>query len=225
MWWTNSQLEALDAALDAPLSVSARVFVVQGDRGQGKTALLHELVIRAAKSERKYRVIQVAGQDAGGGPTLRLLTLVGGTVPVGPTPTAFEAGQWLREALTDRDNKTDDETGRPLLLVVDDLDAVDPLSVDALMAFLERIDGNELVLACARRPPELEEQESWQRLLHTNEATTVRLEGLAKTETELLIRSLEPDASQELVHRVWEHTQGNPLYIRALFVEQHLDEL
>lgn len=107
-------------------------------------------------------------------------------------------------------------TGRPLVVVIDDLHWAEPTLLH-LIRYLEGWSKDApILLLCLARSEFLDAQPGW-----TNEATqpvTVELEPLTDVEGDLLIQHLiGPDAlSNDLRRRTLETAAGNPLFVEEL---------
>jgi DNA-binding CsgD family transcriptional regulator len=221
-WWRADQVAAVEHALERAAGGNPALLTVEGAAGMGKSTLLGEVQDRARalgfetirvegrreRIEEPYSLLHDMGIDAA--------TLVATTDP-------FQAAQALRE-LVDRN-----AAEHPVLLAVDDLQWADRESVESLTWLLRRAHGEQLLVVLASRPPSAQSAETWRRLQEGAgrdvDVTSVTLAGLTRELTGRLVRSAAPGAESSLVDRLWQHTHGNPLYLRTLLREYGPAEL
>lgn len=213
MWWRQDQLDGLDDAVSAAVRGRPTVLSIEGDAGQGKTALLRELLMRAPD----FHVLRGEGDEETSRHRLRLLDQWGlgrdGTV------SRYRAAQELRELL-DRLLLSG-----PVLMALDDLQWIDPESVEAMAWVAQRASGDRLLVAGAARPIRPPAHSAWRRLLLDGHVTTIELDGMGYREAKQMVSSLRPGIDSRLARRLWLHTSGHPLYLRSLLNEHRLDEL
>ncbi len=117
----------------------------------------------------------------------------------------------------------------PHLIVLEDVQWMDPASFEVLRILLPRLPASRLLVVATLRPEELAEQPVASHLLATLEATRIpqRLEltPLTETETAALVQrvlDLSPPAAH-FSQRLYTHTAGNPFFLaetlRALVEE------
>ena len=216
MWWSGEQQASIEAALRAAAQGSPRMLSIEGDAGQGKTALLQELIRRADG----FHVLSGEGVEE---TSPRSLDLLRGWVDIPDElrgrGAGFPAAQHLRRRIDELAN-----TG-PVLLVVDDLQWVDADSVEALAWVLRRATGDRLLLAAAHRGRSASTPPAWRQLMAELDPVQIRLTGMELSEATALARALVPTIPDGLVERLREHTGGNPLYLRSLLTEYDSDEL
>ncbi len=141
----------------------------------------------------------------------RVATLLGGFVgaaPVRSTEELFFAVRRLIESLGRR---------APVLMVVDDIQWAEPMFLDLLEHLAEWVyDSPALVLALAR--PELREIRPALTEAGRTVAETISLEGLtAQATEELAARLVGADVlPHDLLARLPDSTEGNPLFVREL---------
>ena len=131
-----------------------------------------------------------------------------GAGPMRSTEEMFLAVRRLFEAL-----------GReqPIVLVVDDIQWAEPLFLDLLEHLAEWVQSVPLLVVCLARP-EIREVRPVLTEQGRRVAAVVNLEGLSVTATtELAARLVGADAlPRELLARIPESTEGNPLFVREL---------
>jgi hypothetical protein len=106
---------------------------------------------------------------------------------------------------------------RPLVVVFDDIQWADTGTLRMLRHLIRHVSGRPVLLLCTvrsgepatgpLRPDELEAEPR---------VTTITLGGLSERETAELVTSRGAVTRQRLHRRLWERTQGNPLYIREI---------
>ena len=218
MWWTPAQTDALDSALEAAARGETTLLTLEGMPGVGKTALMRELVRRARIHTTRFTVLRAEGEEETQQQPLGLLDQVGELGGLDTVGSGFQGAQRLR-MLIDRLDEG------PLLLAIDDLQWLDHQSVQALTALLRRAFGDRLLVAAASRPIEPPAHPQWRKLLLEDEVRRIHLTGLGLDETRGLVHAQAPMASEALVRRLRQHTDGNPLYLRAILSEHAVDDL
>ena len=239
-------LAALSERLPLPGRTPARVLVVLGEGGEGKTRMLRELERRAALAG-----ITVAGTRAlpsdQGRPRSALRGLFRGGLLRAPGLFGVEPAHLRRLAsavpeLAERfppQGPVDDgelayslaaaleatAEDAPLLLLLDDAHLADGTSLAVLQAGLDRLTGNRVTLALTAAPRDPDSAPELFRL--EAEAgrgfpgTTVRLGPLGRPEVAALVEQLapwaEPNATRDrLVRRLVHETSGNPFLVVTL---------
>lgn len=202
--WTPEQIDAVDRAIASARAGRATVLLIEGESGAGRTALLRETVSRAAG----FAVLTAEGIPGEGTRTLAVVRKWGGSVQANTHP--FQAAQELRDVVDGLAS-----TG-PVLLAVDDLQWLDPDSVEAIGWLLRRSDADRLLVAATRRPAQAGGHVGGD--LAATDVPTVRIEpaGLSGVAAASLVRALRPDADDHLIDRLRAHTAGNPFYLRTL---------
>ncbi|WP_250009270.1 LuxR family transcriptional regulator [Actinoplanes sp. M2I2] len=214
-----AELLTLTEALDG-LGPGGRVVVVEGAAGLGKTTLMTELEEHArARSVRVLRCIGVERQMSGGFGALHELLH-----PVLTAAEALPARQRaaLLTALGSGDGTVSDPllvglaalgvfeeltaTGRPLLVVVEDLHWLDPSSSAVVDFVSRRLTQAPVLLVATLRP-----QSRPGPALTAPEVTRVSLAPLSEPESAELVRQLAPDLTERARRRVVDEAGGNPL--------------
>jgi DNA-binding SARP family transcriptional activator len=233
-------LATLSERLPLPGLTPARVLIVLGEGGEGKTRLLKELERRATLAG-----ITVAGTRAlpsdQGRPRSTLRGLFRGGLLRAPGLLGVDPVHLRRLAsavpeLTDRfPPQTPEDDGElgyslaealnataedsPLLLLLDDAHLADGTSLGVLQAALERLTGNRVALALTAAPHDPDSAPELFRLESETgrglPGTTVGLGPFGPPELAALIEELapwaEPGAARDrLVRRLLHETFGNP---------------
>ncbi len=210
--WGRGEPETLSAAVHSATAGQPTVLVIEGEPGIGKTTLLDELLRRAEP----FQLLTADGLEDEDVPFgvlaqwgVRLRTAADGRLP-----SSFEATQGLRALIDAAAVKG------PVLLRLDDLQWADAESVRTLVWLLQRLSGDRLLVAVGTRPLGPGRHSRWQRWLQGSaQAIRVSLTGLTPAHAGALVHTSWPNALGPFIHRLWEHTGGNPLYLRAILAE------
>ncbi|QYG93732.1 AAA family ATPase [Iamia sp. SCSIO 61187] len=198
------ELAAIAAVLDAP---EGRGVLISGPIGVGKTRLATEVMGRRA---------------AGGAVVLRVIaTSATADIPLGAlaavTHLGVRAGD-RREAVVERvvGDLAAAADGAPLLLVVDDVNLLDPQSHQVVRALVERRVAR--VVGTARTPgPPLPAPWTTPGVVHLA-LNDLDADGVA----EVLVATLGGPVAGDMTRRLAAATEGNPLLLReALTVAGH----
>ena len=229
----EAALEELDQAIAAARDGRGTCAVVEALPGLGKTALLRAAAERAERQG--LRVLNARGAPLetgyGFGVVRQLLEPVVRR-PAAEPDTVFEGEARFAERVFTlaADGPAPDRyvllqalhrltarlcAERPTLLVVDDAQWADELSLHYLAFLQHRLEGLPLGLVLAARPVPVNAPPPLLTLV-SSAATRVRLEPLSRAATQELVRSLVPQASPEACAAAYEVTGGNPLYLRQL---------
>jgi DNA-binding CsgD family transcriptional regulator len=217
--WPSDQIGAITAAIEAARVGSPSVVTVLGDAGMGKTSLLREIVRRSSG----FNVIEAEGWESGYQEPLSLLQQLGvrDVRTVGGLPKdSFLAAQGLRDIVDQL------SPSGPVLVLVDDVQWADGESVDALYWLLRRAQGDRLLVALGSRPESRTSSDAWRRLMRSTErGTSVVLTGVSLDQAAALMGMTQPGADETAIRRVWEHTGGNPFYIKSLLHQYDVNDL
>jgi len=218
------ELAALAAAAGRAHRGGPVAMLVLGDPGSGKSRLLVEAAVQA---DLPYRH-SVAGYEpeqrvplAAAAPLLRALAEVPGH------------GERLAALLSVRDDSSALEPVRvfeaayraffanqPVLLTVDDLQWVDPLSL-ALCHYLVRAaadaaHGLALIGASRSSASASAFADSVTHVLAADDFVTVELSGLSRDEGVALAQSLAPELGDAEAVALWRRAEGSPFWLEAL---------
>lgn len=215
-----SELNVLGDAFERAQAGSAAFVLVEGPGGIGKTTL----VCRFLRDLDGVTVLWISGDEAETdlefGLVEQLLTSLPEresaqlVVSGGMGPLAVGAEVLARLGAL--------EQVQPVVLVIDDLHLADRSSSQALLFVLRRLRRDQVLVVATARPQELGGLGAgWARVLGGGEpAHVIRLDGLNGADVRALAAGYGRDLPVPAAQRLWEHTDGNPLYVRAL-----LDEL
>ncbi len=221
----RGELRLLDELLAGAGRREGAVALVSGSSGCGKSALLGAFAARAA--EAGALVLSAGGSAAEAGFPLgvveRLLTGTGTGTQVSPVPGAVHADVWaadggpqvLYEALCGVRR-----SGRPVVVVVDDVHHVDAESGRALLYVCGRLTGTDVLVVLAGQPPEpssLPLAELWGQA----RGVRVPLQPLTEDEVVEFLRGpagggMDPGTAVRLAPHWHGFTGGNPRLLRGL---------
>lgn len=201
----RSEIDAVLAAIDDSANYGV---VVIGPWGVGKTTLARAVESELAKTFHVVKIFGSASQTpVSYGPLAMLLARL--PIAAAESPTAIIRG--IEELIFE------DARGRPVLLVIDDLPALDPPTVGVLMHLL--LSGTAKVLALARESNDLPEDLVW--LAKDGMLGEVRLNYFGRAEVgELITKATKTFVSESAVTALYEASNGIPLVLQALFREQ-----
>jgi len=232
------ELDELEAALDDVASARGGVFLLTGEPGIGKTRLADELGRTAAA--RGLAVHWGRAWEAGGAPpywpfTQALRGIVRTLAPEFLDPFLGGAlGGLLPELRRGRPAATDDRfelfdavtaflrsvaTAAPKVIVLDDLHAADPSSLQLLHFLVRDVRSMALLVIGTYRDAEARlATELGRRLTQVaREATVIPLRRLDEREVgELVAETTGAAASPDRVTAIFRRTEGNPLFLREL---------
>jgi DNA-binding CsgD family transcriptional regulator len=223
--WEQDTLATLDAGIASALRGEPRAVVVHGGPGSGRSSLLATAVerARAAAGDEPVAVWTAGGVVDGGNPFQGLVEL-GIGIASGAAPTPPEADVLLREAI---DAALDAAHGRGALVVaIDDLQWLDPESVDALARVLGTAEAERMLVVAAVGHVEPFQHPAWQQLVATSPLVLAHeLPPLPLATARTIAREIRPEIRDELIERLWEHTRGNPLFLTSLLQRIALADL
>ena len=222
------ELNELAGALATARAGEPQVVLIQGEAGIGKTSLIFEFLSQqrgvlaiAASGDPAEAVLSygVVRQLAAGADETSPSALTGlGLLSHGPRADAdpLAVGVELLALISSLQGKS------AAAVVVEDLQWADPPSARALLFACRRLTADRVLVILSCRPGEMSQLgEGWARFVNGDRrASPMPLSGLDAEELSLLCRRLgRTEISQRVVHRLADHTGGNPLLARALLAE------
>jgi DNA-binding CsgD family transcriptional regulator len=200
--------------LAAARSGRARVVVVSGEAGIGKTHLCRTFVDEVVD----FRVLRATGEESeqtlpfGVLDQLLVPAGAGPAAALGPTPLAVGAG--LLQLLSDL------QSDGPVLLWVDDLQWADPPSQRALLFAVRRLEADAvLVVLSLREGTDGELTSGLARQLASDRTTRIPLDGLTAADVAELAEREAVELGPSEVARLHAHTGGHPLWTLDLLRE------
>lgn len=214
------ELDELDGELESAVAGRARLILVSGEPGIGKTRLCEELADRAAA--RGARVAWARCWEAGSMPPFWPWEQLLGQLTDDPLPVA-EPGGTAEDAEVARLRYFDDVVDRvrraasngPQVLVVDDLHWADVASIRLLAYLASQLrDVPILVLATTRDVEATPGSAAYDAIgMLDRLAGHVRLYGLEPGQMSALVGAVADDVDAGALHH---HTGGNPLFALEL---------
>lgn len=232
----DGELAFLVASVDAVAehSVSARLVVLEGAAGIGKSRLL--TAASALGSERCLRVLSARArpgeQDFSFGVVLQLLEATIASLPPDQQHDAFSGSAGLARPLFDGRSDAALPTPQrlmhglywlvvhlaqhaPLLLSVDDLHWSDEPSLHFLGYLAERIEGSPVMVLAATRPPRsFAESPALIDLLAIPGLIRLRLRALTSAGVAEVVRARLGYVDDQFCLACAEVTEGNPFYLQ-----------
>jgi len=213
----EKELATLAAGLDDAAAGRGRFFLVIGEAGIGKTALVREM--ERAATDRRFRVLFARGWDGEGAPAywpfiqiFRLLDRHHELTPSDDPRQRFAmfdaAAGWLRDAA-----KTE-----PLIVVLDDLHAADPSSLSMLNFLARELRSARIaIVGCHRerdgaRGPDVDAE----LVRLAREATVVRLERLERDAVSALLADAKGTMPSPIVDLIFKTSEGVPLFVEEI---------
>lgn len=207
----------MTAGLDDAAAGNGRFFLVTGEAGIGKSALVRS-VERIAK-ERGFLTLSARGWDEEGAPAywpfiqiLRALDRDRDFSPSDDPRERFarfdEAAGWLRDAAK----------RSPLLVVLDDVHAADPSSLSMLVFVVRELASARVMIVALQRErdgargPDVEAELA--RL--AREATAVRLERLERDAVSALVSAAKGEVPSPILDLIWKTSEGVPLFVEEI---------
>lgn len=215
----GTELAFLHGRLDEVRGGLARVVLVDGDAGVGKTALLRQLLagadgcrcLRASGDELEAGLAYGVVEQLLAGVGRRLADLPAG----GGDPGPLGIGSGLLELLGQL------QAASPVLVVIDDAHFTDAASLEALAFAVRRLRADRVLALLSVHDDDAGRlSPSLHRLVASPVGSRLRLRGLDVDELRQLGVALGRGVlSHEAAARLRDHTAGNPLHARALLEE------
>ncbi|MBO0878828.1 MAG: AAA family ATPase, partial [Mycobacterium sp.] len=214
--WSAEQDAVLDRALRRAEAAQTTVLLVEGATGTGKTTFLR----RVAAEANGYFRLTLRAEPEGQQPYAALAEWSDDDALPDPKLTALQAAKLLHSRIEQI------RPDAPVLIMVDDIQALDTESSDMIACLVERTMSDRLLVVVSADALTRPALGHWNRLkLDNDRAIHLELTGLAESMATDLIRTAWPDADTALCTRLREHTEGNPLLLQSLLHDHTLDEV
>jgi len=217
-----AELTAISGALSAALAGSGSIVSIEGESGIGKSRLAEEAMRRAQQAG--FAATWTCCVDEVGAPMLwpwmEALSALGRAVPspsVDPDPDTVRFHRVLAVATALLDAARE----RPTLVVIDDAQWADAVSLRALSLLAGRLYGVHLVVVITVRRPDDRARPAIDDLLadlsRQRSVQRVRLAGLPPADVALLVEDLAgAPVPEALAATVARRTGGNPFFVSEL---------
>jgi DNA-binding CsgD family transcriptional regulator len=203
------EIARLRAAWEAARGGAAQLVALEGEAGAGKTALIDRWL-----SDLDATVIRVNGVEAEPRPPWGVFEDIAARVP-GLEPVAGLDPQGSPMLIGQRLAGQLQSAGREIVVVVDDAQWADELSMEAMQYAARRLRSEPIMLVLAFTGNGL--SKAWRQLLESDRGTRLPLDGLLPEELLLLaVANGHPGLSPEGAARLHESTGGNPDHALAL---------
>jgi DNA-binding CsgD family transcriptional regulator len=217
------EFEVLKAELAATRAGSSRVVLIEGPTGIGKSALIEHLLV----DEPDLTVLRASGERWEAFVAFGVIDQLMRSTKISrarlladrerslPAEEPVAVGQRVLLAVEDL------EATSPVVLVVDDAHWADLDSLRTLLFVTRRlVDVRVLTLLAQRTENDQHLPEGLRRLAGGRTGSTVELAPLAVSDIPKLAGLLGvPGMSGRAARKLYEHTNGNPLYITSLLSE------
>jgi predicted ATPase len=217
----QEEISRLVAGLDEALGGKGAFFLIAGEAGIGKTAVAREVSDCAAA--RGFVTTWARGWEGEGAPAywpfirifralerdFEALAATASSSDPGRRFALFDAAaDWLREAAK----------AKPLLIVIDDLQAVDPSSLSMLVFVARELRGSRIAIVGTLRErdgargPDVDTEIA--KLLR--EAALVRLERLERDDVAKIVETAKGALPAPLIDLVFRTSEGVPLFVEEV---------
>jgi predicted ATPase len=231
---------------DAVAEQACRMITVLGPAGIGKSRLASEL-LSSVRDEASmlvgrclpygegitYWPLRDVVREAAGDLTLaqieellegeddadRIAACVAGAIGVGEAAGAPDETLWAVRRLFEHLSRD-----RPLVVGFDDLQWAEPTFLDLIEYLVGWSRDAPILVVCLARPELLDKHPTW--LTVTPNATSITLEALSDQEAESLLDVLrgEADVSSDVLARITEAAEGNPLFVEQMLAMMTTDD-
>ena len=201
----------------------AAAVLIVGPPGIGKTSLL-EQVVRDLRSSADLLVLTAGGDELEAEVTYGVVDQLARRLPgSGSSPLRDSApadvGTWLLQRF---DEAAD---GRPIVVVVDDVQQVDEASLQALTFAVRRMATDRFALILATRPEGVATVPvGLMRVIETSTGL-IELGGFGRDDVAELSAAMGRDLAGETAAKIREHTGGHPLHTRILLEQASTNDL
>jgi DNA-binding CsgD family transcriptional regulator/tetratricopeptide (TPR) repeat protein len=212
------ELRLLRSQFDEALRGHPRLALIEGPAGIGKTALVDRFLCEYGD----VQVLRASGEESEAlleyGVVDQLLSSQAGPSAM-PRQTPLE--DHLKVGAQFLDLLGHLQERGPVILVIDDLHWADQTSLKALLFALRRLQADRVLALLVMRSEETHRlPEGLSRLIHSGVAARQQVSGLESADLRELAALMGVGAfSAGAAERLHQHTEGNPLYARALLAE------
>ncbi|MBX9399328.1 AAA family ATPase [Streptomyces sp. TRM72054] len=230
----RSQLAQLDSHADSARSGIPQAVLIEGEAGIGKTALVRSWLARSALQG--FTVLNARCDVSETDFAFGVIEQLTGRLPISllgqfpviadlPTPATppFQVGAQMLQLVSSL------EVRNPVALVVDDIQWADTWSIEVLGFLLRRLEADRVIAVVIARTGTASQRAEWtagEKLLQAigdeKCRSRITLTGLALAETAELTRTATATdgiSVSSLTKKLWERTDGHPLYLRTLISE------
>ena len=150
----------------------------------------------------------------------RIAARVAGAIGIGDGVGAPDETLWAVRRLFEHLSRD-----RPLIVGFDDLQWAEPTFLDLVEYLVGWSRDAPILVVCLARPDLLEKHPTW--LAVRPNATSITLEPLSEGEAESLLEGLRGDAelSSDVLARITEAAEGNPLFVEQMLAMMTKDEV
>jgi DNA-binding CsgD family transcriptional regulator len=229
----------LEDELKQAVAGQARVALISGEAGIGKTSMLDALVARARRLDCEVLLARAHEYDRGMAYATLRQSLT--SAELTDDPLRAQAGE-LTEAVDRLQLQGGDGIGghhdvghsllalttrlmetlcnrRPAVVAIDDAHLADPESLVAVSTVLRHLRRQPLLVVTTTRPEGLEPHSvllpTVGRLIQDEQGSHVELAPLDVLDIRALLANLlDSTPDEKLVHRIYHHSRGNPLFAR-----------
>ncbi len=217
----EAELARVTEVMDRARRGEPWLVTIEGDSGIGKTTLLRHCAFSSAGASVLWARADQTESDLGFGIVtqltngvtdglLSLYPLLGGGSRDGTS--SFGVGAQLLGLIGNL------QAAGPVVMVVDDVQWADRLSVEALSFMMRRLSADAVLVVVAVRGDRDNLDEPTRRMLNSVERRLrLQLTGLRLDDVAPLAAALgAPQLRSEIIHRIHESTGGNSLYLQTV---------
>jgi ATP/maltotriose-dependent transcriptional regulator MalT len=230
----QEELARMGGWLDRAAGGEPRIIVIDGAAGIGKTSLIRRFL---ADKARGCRVVTASGEEMERELAYGVITQLMHHLPETPGAALPETAHGACSGIAAHDPVAAgaaflDALGRfhgrnPVVMVIDDIHWADTPSLHALTFVLRRLRVDRVLTVLATRDSaDLRLPQGLHRLINDDTTLRLSLDGLPVPDLMALNASLGPaPLPRRTMARLRDHTQGNPLHVKALLQQFPADVL